>query len=122
MPNTLTTGRYAAVFISLGTLVNLLLSDVDSAFVVPDAVIVAALAIGAVLPGERAVPVLTSSFGLASGVFTVASFSYFVRGEIGGVVFFALVCMVMTVLFAWRGNLPTRSEPHVGQPTTPAHH
>lgn len=50
MPTTLTVGRCVAVFIGLGTFVNLLLSDVESAFVAPDALVSAALAAGAGLP------------------------------------------------------------------------
>lgn len=122
MPTTLTVGRCVAVFISLGTFVNLLVSDVESAFVAPDALVSAALAVGAALPAERAVPMLASAFGLASGVFTVAVFSNFVRDEVGvGVLIPALISMVMTVIFSWRIGLPAQSKALAQRPATHSH-
>ncbi|MFI1393391.1 hypothetical protein [Streptomyces sp. NPDC020681] len=118
MRTSLVHGRCAAVFISLGTLLNLLVRDVDEAFVVPDVLVSVALAVGAALPADRAVPMLGSAFGLASGVFTVAAFSYFARGEVGvGVLLFALICAAMTVLFTWRIGLPGRERP-LARPST----
>lgn len=100
----LTIGRCVAAFISLGTFANLLVSDVDSAFVVPDILVGAALAAGAALPGERhAARSLTAAFGLAAGVFTVAVFAHIAKGGFGvGVLVYALICLAMTVLFSWR--------------------
>ncbi|WP_328438994.1 hypothetical protein OHA71_21355 [Streptomyces sp. NBC_00444] len=122
MPTTLTVGRCVAALISLGTLVNLLLSDVESAFVAPDVLVSAALIAAAGLPAERAVPVLASAFGLASGVFTVAVFSNFVRDEVGvGVLIPALISLVMTVIFAWRIGLPAQSKALTRRPVTHSH-
>jgi hypothetical protein len=119
MPTTLTVGRCVAALISLGTLVNLLVSDVESAFVAPDVLVSAALVAAAGLSAERAVPVLASAFALASGVFTVAVFSNFVRDEVGvGVLIPALISLVMTVIFSWRIGLPAQSEALTRQPVT----
>ncbi|MGP4008617.1 hypothetical protein [Streptomyces sp. 4N124] len=122
MPTTLTVGRCVAVLISLGTFVNLLVSDVESAFVAPDALVCAALVAAAGLPAERAVPVLASAFGLASGVFTVAVFSNFVRDEVGVAVLVpALISMVMTVMFSWRIGLPAQSQALTQRTATHSH-
>ncbi|MBW1596177.1 hypothetical protein [Streptomyces sp. JJ38] len=121
MPTTLTIGRCVAVLVSLVTCVNLLVRDVDSAFVVPDALVSAALAAGAGLSARRAVPMLASAFGLASGVFTVAAFSYFAQGEVGGVLVFALICVAMTVLFSWRIGLPPGGGAPAPRPATHLH-
>ncbi|WP_049578611.1 hypothetical protein [Streptomyces sp. SBT349] len=110
MPSTLTAGRGAAVFIGVGTLGNLVITDVDGEFVVPDLIVGLALLIAAVLPRDQATSALTAAFGMASGVFAVAAFSYVERGDIGpGVTLFALTSLALTVLLAWRVGLPTEN-------------
>ncbi|MEU0084249.1 hypothetical protein [Streptomyces sp. NPDC006274] len=110
--------RCVAALIALGTLLNLLVRGVDAAFVVPDVLVTAALAVAAVLPVRHAVPALVSAFGLASGVFTVAFFAYIARGGFGaGVLVFDLVCVTMTALLSWRITLPARCGPQAAART-----
>ncbi|MFJ5780115.1 hypothetical protein [Streptomyces sp. NPDC093094] len=87
----------------------MLVRGVDSAFVVPDALVGAALAIGAVLPAGPAGRVLTSGSGAAAGVFSVATAEHVVHDEsaVGSLVF-ALICAAMTGLLVRRAELPSR--------------
>ncbi|MFE9695752.1 hypothetical protein [Streptomyces sp. NPDC006270] len=99
--------RYAAALIALGTLLNLFVGGVEAAFVAPDILVTAALAVAAALPVRHAAPALMSAFGLASGVFTVAFFAHIAEGGFGAaVLLFDLVCVTMTVLLAWRPGSP----------------
>ncbi|MFF0206185.1 hypothetical protein [Streptomyces sp. NPDC005017] len=108
----LTASRCAAAFISLGTLLNLLVRGVDSAFVVPDALVGAVLAIGAVLPAGLAGRVLTIEFGAAAGVFTVATAEHVVHEESAiGSLTFALICAAMAGLLVRRAELPSQCPP-----------
>lgn len=108
---TISVGRCVAAFISLGTVANLLVREVDSVFVVPDVLVAAVLAIGAGLPGERTVPVLTGAFGLASGVFLIATSDRLAHDEaVIGTLMFALICAVMTVVFSWRIGLSVQQK------------
>ncbi|MFG3405704.1 hypothetical protein [Streptomyces sp. NPDC048142] len=108
--------RCTAAFIALGTLLNLFVRGVDTAFIGPDILVTAALTATAALPERHAGPALMSAFGLASGVFTVAFFAYIARGGFGaGVLVFDLVCLTMTVLLSWRpGPLPRHDRQAAG--------
>ncbi|RBM19721.1 hypothetical protein [Streptomyces sp. PT12] len=107
MRSPLTVGRGLAVFIGVGTLGNVVFRGVEEHFVVPDLLVAVALLVAAALPPARAVPLLGVAFGMASGVFTVATFSYVARGEVGvPVLLFAVSCLAMAAVLTWRAASP----------------
>jgi hypothetical protein len=110
--------RSVAVVTSVITLVTLLLNGSferpgESAFLVPDLLLSAALLIGAALPATGARTVLTFAFGLSAGVFTSAFFSHLVGEEgaaawrVSGVLMLALGSMIMTLLLTRPAGMPT---------------
>jgi hypothetical protein len=100
-----TTGvaRWLAIAIGLLTAVNLPAGGAiraDNMFLVPDLLVAAALLVAALLPRAVRATALLFAFGPAAGVFTVAAFSYVVRGELGLVSVFAATCFGAAGLLA----------------------
>ncbi|RKN04307.1 hypothetical protein [Streptomyces radicis] len=118
MRSPLIVGRGLAVFIGVGTLGNVVIRGVEEHFVVPDLLIAVALLVAAALPPAHAVPLLGVAFGMASGVFTVATFSYVARGEVGvPVTLFAVSCLAMAAVLTWRAASPGGDSAPAGRVT-----
>ncbi|MCY1137461.1 hypothetical protein OWR29_05575 [Actinoplanes sp. Pm04-4] len=79
-------GRIAAAFLSLTTLVFLFVHDSwrpDNLFLVPDLILIVALAVAAVLPDRLARVALPAAFAYSGGVLATSAASYAVEGELG---------------------------------------
>jgi hypothetical protein len=79
-------GRLVAALLSLSTFVFLFLHDSwrsDNLFLVPDLILIAALAIAAALPDRLARTALPVAFAYTGGVLVTSVASYAVRSEFG---------------------------------------
>ncbi|SNY70653.1 hypothetical protein [Paractinoplanes atraurantiacus] len=82
----LNAGRLVAAVLSLTTFVYLFVHDswrADNLFLVPDLILVAALAVAAALPARHAAVALPVAFAYAGGVLATSVASYAVRSELG---------------------------------------
>ncbi|GAA0473535.1 hypothetical protein Ade02nite_86250 [Paractinoplanes deccanensis] len=82
----LTLGRLAAAVLSVLTFVFLFLHDswhADNLFLVPDLILIAALAVAAALPARHAAAALPIAFAYTTGVLATSVASYAVRSELG---------------------------------------
>lgn len=79
-------GRLVAAVISVSTFVFLFLHDswhADNLFLVPDLILIVALAVAAVLPDRPARLALPVAFAYTGGVLATSAASYAVRNELG---------------------------------------
>lgn len=84
--NLVAIGRFVAAGLSMSTFIFLFLHDswrAENLFLVPDLILCAALAAGALLPNQWASRWLPIAFGYTAGVLTCSVASYAVRGEVG---------------------------------------
>ncbi|XVV13111.1 hypothetical protein ACQP2X_01785 [Actinoplanes sp. CA-131856] len=82
----LTLSRLVAAVLSLTTFVFLFLHDswqADNLFLVPDLILIAALAVAAALPARQAMVALPVAFAYSTGVLAASVASYAVRSELG---------------------------------------
>jgi hypothetical protein len=109
--------RVVALAVAVPTFGTLLLGGgfrTSNLFLVPDLLLCALLATGAVLPARSARPVLVLGFGFASGVITTAVFSYAARGALDeGIPTLVAAggCLVMAAWLARPENRSTTGRP-----------
>jgi hypothetical protein len=112
-------GRIAAAILSLTTFVFLFLHDSwrsDNLFLVPDLILIGALAIASALPGRLARVALPVAFAYTGGVLATSASSYAVQGEFGlPSTVGALTAIILAVLLTGRGGVsaPSANQPRV---------
>ncbi|MEV4344331.1 hypothetical protein AB0J83_07630 [Actinoplanes sp. NPDC049596] len=100
----LTVGRLVAAMLSLTTFVFLFVHDswrAENLFLVPDLILIAALAVAATMPDHSAAAALPVAFAYAGGVLATSVASYAVRSELGlPSLAGAVIALALTALLA----------------------